>query len=121
MKLLGKQNEILQAIVTALTEIIDKFADDNPWCSDPDECRERCAQASFSFMEYVANANMRASAISGFAMEGDVVLQGHFATLVGDNIVVDWTARQFDPDADCPRVCELAVWREQWKELGVDA
>lgn len=32
-----------------------------------------------------------------------------------EDVVVDWTARQFDPDAPVPLVEPLGVWRQRWR------
>lgn len=80
---------------------------------NPAQARDRCQSESAAFMETLAGFDIEATVVSGLVMDGNVVLAGHFAVRVGDD-VWDWTARQFDPHADVPKVTSWETWRTEW-------
>jgi hypothetical protein len=108
-----------------LKEVVQTFRDEHPWCLNPDECRDRCQLASFDFFQAVRAVGVEdAEIISGvqFAyvefggIRHEVIENGHFAVRVEDR-VYDWTARQFDPNAEVPMVVPTTAWRAQWHDL----
>lgn len=80
---------------------------------NPAEARDRCQSESVAFMETLAGFGIEATVVSGFRMAENVILCGHFAVRVGDD-VWDWTARQFDPTAAVPLVIPWEEWCELW-------
>lgn len=61
--------------------------------ADPAECRGRCKRASQRFV-----AALRAHRADGRIIEWAWDGAWHNAVVIGDDLVVDWTAGQFDPD-----------------------
>jgi hypothetical protein len=121
--------------VTPLDCLIDDFGFDRKWLADPACAREICAEISEEFEQICLEAGFAAKVISGMEF-GEVpefpgvtlMLNGHYATLVAAptdedperDIVVDWTARQFDPNCTVPLIQTLGEWRERWKPLGTE-
>lgn len=111
----------MNTLVT-MTQLVEDFAKENPACFHAGQCRDRCDYFSTVFMDRIhENTNLPASLVQGFMfMEVDghrVILEGHVATLVNNDTVFDWTARQFDPKAPVPVIQPLSEWRETWKEI----
>lgn len=100
-----------------LDEAVAKWKADHPECEVGDEVYDQCITYSEAFAHFVGSHGVDAEMISGFTMEGNVILQGHSATLVYGAVVFDWTARQFDPAAEVPLVMPLAEWRQTWRNL----
>lgn len=131
-------------LATALDPVLRQVVEDfdaafGDLCRQPEWARERCAEVSDRFAEKATAAGFPAKSISGIQM-GEIpqfpgvtlMLHGHFAALVAtrfdeqasdgqgewtDEVVFDWTARQFDPDADVPLVVDLDEWRETWRDI----
>lgn len=97
-------------------ECVRAYADANPECWVPALVRDTCENHSTLFAGLLQQQSIGAEVIGGFQMEGNVILQGHFATLT-DGSVIDWTARQFDPAADVPLIMPLTQWRQTWRTL----
>ena len=90
---------------------------------DPDQVHDRCFTFSEAFVEHLADADteVRGEIVSGFKTDepnGFLIWGGHAAVRIDGDIVIDWSARQFDPEAPVPRVVTLAEWRESWADLG---
>ena len=70
-----------------------------------------------AFAQHAQDSGHDTEVVTGFLMEGSLILQGHAATLLDDGYVYDWTVRQFDAEAPVPTVIPLAAWRETWRQL----
>lgn len=90
--------------------------------ADPDLSRDRCIEAAEAFVAACQSAGVAAQVVTG-ARFGEapqfpgvrLLLNAHSAALICEtNVVYDWTARQFDPEAEWPLVQSLQRWREQW-------
>lgn len=100
-----------------LDTAVDQFARLYPECQDQAQVRDQCFWYARIFTQYVQEVTTcPAELITGFEMDGNVILNGHTATLVGE-MVYDWTLRQFDPHAAVPSITPLAQWRETWRTL----
>lgn len=95
--------------------------------TDPEVVADRCHVVSDAFTTWWVNQGGHAEPVVGGrfawveAFGVEVLLVAHQATVVtlsdGTRLVVDFTARQFEPGADVPLVVPLPVWREQWRSL----
>lgn len=102
-----------------LAAVVATFAETTightPW-----DAHDQCFNESHRFQCYLEAAGVNGEKISGFKFERfmghDVVVQGHTAVVVGD-LVYDWTARQFDPDAPVPKITTRAEFRAEWPPL----
>lgn len=81
--------------------------------------QDACYERSEEFARCLRTFGMKAKTVSGVAMASDrVISAAHTATVAIDfGMVVDWTARQFDPQAPLPLIVPLRVWREFWQAL----
>jgi hypothetical protein len=123
----------------ALPGVIREFSDRyGQRLHDPLFARERCEPVSRQFAAACQARGIPAAVISGVrtgehpAFPGvELILDGHFAVLLPsrrdtaehdggpeDGLVIDWTARQFDPAAPVPAITTAAAWREDWPALG---
>lgn len=103
----------------ALAAAADEFGRRHPETLDPDAIRDLCREYSIAFARDLEDRGDCGGweVISGLKVaEGWLILAGHWAVQVG-GVVVDWTYRQFDPDAPVPRVTTLATWREEWWDV----
>lgn len=87
--------------------------------------RDACYVISGEFARCLRAFGVKAEIVNGVALApamtpGSVIIvAAHTAVVVVDSgLVVDWTARQFDPSAPLPLVVPLEVWREFWREIG---
>jgi hypothetical protein len=105
---------------------VDEFAEQHgTWLMDP-TLHDHCVLVSEEFKAVCVRHNVAAQVIDGLqvgehpAFPGKrLVLAGHFAVLLPNEaagIVVDWTARQFDPDAPVPMIMSLHEWRATWPD-----
>lgn len=94
----------------ALSQQFESFASDPKW-ADPKGAEGQCYDASSAFARHIGAkiahyTNPRNAVLSEWArhdMENEEGGLGHVAVHVGGH-VVDWTARQFWPDAPHPLV-----------------
>lgn len=100
-----------------LDQAVAQWKADHPECATPMEIRDCCMEYSEAFAHFLGAESIDAEMVSGFEMDGKVILQGHSATLVYGSVVFDWTARQFDATAEVPLVTPLAEWRQKWRTL----
>lgn len=105
----------------ALAEVVANFGSVHPECVHPHVVHDRCHLYAEKFSDWVSRALPEADieVISGVKMEDGLITCGHFVTRV-DDMTIDWTARQFYPDASVPRLMPLAAWRAEWPNL-IDA
>lgn len=98
--------------------------------ADPGAARDQCIGISETFASMCRHRGIPAQAVTGFLFArvppfpGEVVVCGHTAVRLpaptdsgGREIVVDWTARQFDPAVRVPLVVTLEAWRAVWRGL----
>ena len=111
-----------------LDHLVARFADAHPELQDPHGAHDQCVSISEEFADLLVAHGHGARVVDGIRFgempefPGErLVLGGHYAVAVHvgvDEVVYDWTARQFDPDATVPTVVMLSVWRSTWTELG---
>lgn len=95
--------------------------------TDPASVADQCHVVSSAFTTWWSTHGGQAEVVTGARFERipqlnvEAVVVAHQATVVtlpdGTTLVVDFTARQFDPHAPVPVVVPLPVWREQWQPL----
>ena len=108
-----------------LRHLVKKFRERNPGVEHPDTCRDRCMDYCDAWLTYLRSwiPNHEGEIVSGVKF-GELpefpgkrlIVEGHFGVLI-DDLVYDWTARQFDPNAAVPKITPLAEWREEWQDL----
>ena len=104
--------------------------------ADPANARDQCIRISEAFERMCAHRGIPAETVDGFCFtrfppfKQEAVVAGHTAVQalatcaqrdVSSEIVIDWTARQFDPDTPVPLVVTLADWRAFWRDPVADA
>lgn len=99
--------------MTPLEAAVEQHVAERGRLFNPAEARDRCQTESAAFMETLAAHGVEATVVSGLLLDGGVVVCGHFAVRVGDD-VWDWTLRQFDPAADVPTVTPWETWQRDW-------
>lgn len=91
-----------------LARAMEYFAKLHPHLATPEGAYDQCIAASAAFIDLLLDRGVitraRAGARNWEVLEVDVVNHvSHYAARVGSTII-DWTARQFDPGADWPKV-----------------
>lgn len=97
---------------------------------DPAWVRDQCRQLSEQFARACHVRGIPAEVVSGL-MHGEdpvfgepVIVVGHYAVEVltrqdlagwSAPVVVDWSARQHDPEAAVPEISAPETWRERWR------
>lgn len=102
--------------------------------ADPEDARGQCIRVSWLFESMCAHRGITARTVDGLcftrlprALPGgqqEEPWAGHTAVAVGVparrggncEIVIDWTARQFDPGCPVPLIVTLADWRAFWRD-----
>lgn len=87
----------------------------------PEGAHDQCVSESARFRLALIEVGIFAEIVSGFRvvtfLDGiEVITNGHVAVRVGD-VVYDWTARQFDPDAKFPAIMTVPEWEAAWPSL----
>jgi len=92
--------------------------------ADPAAVRDQAPAISEAFERMCSGRDLSVCVITGFLAAGcdqQLIPQGHMANEVqaddGRRLVVDWTARQFDPKAPVPLIVTLAAWQAFWRPL----
>lgn len=128
----GQQPPLDPAVASA---IVTFDAEHGARCRNPDAIREWCFEVSSAFAETLAAAGVPARVVEGLRMgtlpqfpDVELVLGGHAAVLAPERydekagewvgeVVYDWTARQFDPQAPVPLTQPLVEWRATWRAV----
>lgn len=105
----------------------------------PEGASERCQEVSEDFVTHCHQHGVPAELITGGWFGEDerfpgieVMMAGHFAVLTPvrydeshdewmGEVVIDWTARQFDPAAPVPLIVSEQEWRSTWRHLDLAA
>jgi hypothetical protein len=116
-----------------LRGLLDDFAElYGALLHDPAWVRDQCRELSEQFARGCDVRGIPAEVVSGLRFGEDphfpgerVVTGGHFAVQVptrrdaagawGSPVVVDWSARQFDPVAPVPELTAPETWRQTWR------
>jgi hypothetical protein len=98
---------------------------------DPANASDQCIQVSQALESMLAHRGIPAETVDGFCFarvppfRREAMVAGHtavhaLADLARENasreIVIDWTARQFDPSAPVPLIVTLTDWRAFWRD-----
>lgn len=120
-------NEVDPIVVIVITAC-DAIFGYTEMYSDPGRAKDGCIDASEFFAERCTRNGLIAELVSGFLMgpgtppfeDIEVIKHGHTAAKVwhiSTPIVVDWTARQYDPSAPVPLIVPLSAWQAFWVPL----
>lgn len=100
--------------------------------TEPVNARDQCIHVSTLFESMLTHRGIPAETVDGFCFaqvppfSQEAILAGHSAVHVpaarapddtGGGLVIDWTARQFDPAAPVPLITTLTDWRGFWRDL----
>ena len=100
---------------------------------DPAAARDQCISVSGTFADVCNHRGIPAESVTGFLFarvppfEQELVVDGHTAVQVqmtagrGGELVIDWTARQYDPGVPVPLIVTAAAWRAFWRNPGKPA
>lgn len=97
-----------------LMQVCVGFANEYPVVFDSEAVYDLCEPISQRFAHRARAWNPLI--LGGGQVDGNVFLRGHFAVQI-DNLVFDWTRRQFYPYAPVPYVTTPAAWRQEWPAL----
>ena len=92
---------------------------ENPGLYVPEYVYDRCHIESDRFIDLLRrhHRKIKVERIYGFKfgewMGQPVITQAHVAVRY-KGIVLDWTARQFDPQAPVPRITTVAEFHQEW-------
>lgn len=110
-------------LAAAVAEFADLHAEA---LADPGYAHDRCVPVTEQFVATCAAHGVDAVVVNGMKTGQapefpgvTLALQGHYAVLVED-LVYDWTARQFNPGAPVPQVTTMDTWQAAWPPLGTD-
>lgn len=86
-----------------LSDAIETFKAQNLQWSTQSGALNQCHSASVRFIAHLGLEGIRAELLS--------INQGEHVVVIVDGVMVDWTARQFDPDDDFPKITEASHGR----------
>lgn len=98
---------------------VQDWRDENPDLYIPEYVYDQCHVETDRFIAFVKRWNKRITLrpIYGFKfgefMGQPVIAQAHIAVRFR-GIVLDWTARQFDPDAPVPKITTVVEFHQEW-------
>ena len=112
-----------------LDRLVAEFAGGAGGFATPDDAYANCLAVSARFAQWLRDRGVAAGLLHLTGLDGgpaggaagrwprcDPEGFEHWTTLVGD-LSVDWTARQFDPDADAPSVVPVDRLAERWRAV----
>ena len=98
--------------------------------ADPARARDQCIEISTLFTGMCTHRGIPAETVDGYLLARippfteEAVICGHTGVRApgvaadgSSGIVIDWTARQFDPAAPVPLVVTIGDWRAFWRDL----
>ena len=103
-----------------LPGIIAEFSAAHPDLQYPMAAYDMCHPVSEAFVKACKAAGIKAEVVSGVKIgESEhfpgvkLLMQGHFGVLINGH-VYDWTIRQFEHEADVPKVWTKSEWDREW-------